>query len=309
MIIWLASYPKSGNTWLRSLLASYYFSNDGDFNFNLLQKIDQFPSYNHFKDYNKIFSNPTDTTEFWIEEQTKINSDNKIKLFKTHNALCKINGNSFTDNNNTLGAVYVVRDPRNVITSLANHYEINLDQAFEFMVTEQKAIIQKKEDSYVGFVALFSWIFHQTSWANNKLFPTLVIRYEDLQNETFLTLKKVINFIDNFDNSKSSFNKSYPEKPRSNDPSPNLSTISLACRYNILILGKFLIDPNRSLSPLSDIKFKLFFLNILRISFLSLPLLGMPIFIISNLNLKQLLLQEFVFLLLDLRLIYRIFLH
>ena len=212
MIIWLASYPKSGNTWLRSLLASYYFSNDGDFNFNLLQKIDQFPSYNHFKDYNKIFSNPTDTTEFWIEEQTKINSDNKIKLFKTHNALCKINGNSFTDNNNTLGAVYVVRDPRNVITSLANHYEINLDQAFEFMVTEQKAIIQKKEDSYVGFVALFSWIFHQTSWVNNKLFPTLVIRYEDLQNETFLTLKKVINFIDNFDNSKSSFNKDKAKK-------------------------------------------------------------------------------------------------
>ena len=212
MIIWLASYPKSGNTWLRSLLASYYFSKDGDFNFNLLQKIDQFPSYNHFKDYNKIFSNPTDTTEFWLEEQKKINSDNKIKLFKTHNALCKINGNSFTDSNNTLGAIYVVRDPRNVISSLANHYEINLDQAFEFMVTEQKAIIQKKEDSYVGFVALFSWIFHQTSWANNKLFPTLVIRYEDLQHETFLTLKKVINFIDNFDNLKSSFNKDKAKK-------------------------------------------------------------------------------------------------
>ena len=46
------------------------------------------------------------------------------------------------------------------------------------MTTEQKAIIQKKENSYVGFVAL--WIFHQASWTNNKLFPTLVIRYEDL---------------------------------------------------------------------------------------------------------------------------------
>ena len=206
MIIWLASYPKSGNTWLRSLLASYYFSKDGDFNFNLLQKIDQFPSYNHFKDYNKIFSNPTDTTEFWLEEQKRINSDNKIKLFKTHNALCKINGNSFTNNKNTLGAIYVVRDPRNVITSLANHYEINLDQAFEFMTTEQKGIIQKKGNSYVGFVALFSWISHLASWTNNKLFPTLVIRYEDLQNETFVTFSKVINFIDNLSKSKHHFN-------------------------------------------------------------------------------------------------------
>ena len=212
MIIWLASYPKSGNTWLRSLLASYYFSKDGDFNFSLLKNIDQFPSYDHFKNYNKIFTNPTDTTEFWLEEQEKINSDNKIKLFKTHNALCKINGNSFTNNKNTLGAIYVVRDPRNVITSLANHYEINLDQAFEFMTTEQKAIIQKKEDSYVGFVALFSWISHQTSWVNNKLYPTLVIRYEDLQNETFVTFKKVINFIDNLSKSKHHFKREKAKK-------------------------------------------------------------------------------------------------
>ena len=212
MIIWLSSYPKSGNTWLRSLLASYYFSKEGDFNFNLLKNIDQFPSYDYFKNYDKTFINPTDTAEFWIEEQKKINSNNKVKFFKTHNALCKINNYSFTDSKNTLAAIYIIRDPRNVITSLANHYEIDADQAFEFMTTEQKAITQKKENSYVGFVALFSWIFHQESWTNNKLFPTLVIRYEDLQNETFLTLKKVINFIEKQIRSKNSFNRDKAKK-------------------------------------------------------------------------------------------------
>jgi hypothetical protein len=212
MIIWLSSYPKSGNTWLRSLLASYYFSKEGDFNFNLLKNIDQFPSYDYFKNYDKTFINPTDTAEFWIEEQKKINSNNKVKFFKTHNALCKINNYSFTDSKNTLAAIYIIRDPRNVITSLANHYEIDADQAFEFMTTEQKAITQKKENSYVGFVALFSWIFHQESWTNNKLFPTLVIRYEDLQNETFLTLKKVIDFIEKQINSKNSFNRDKAKK-------------------------------------------------------------------------------------------------
>ena len=44
MIIWLASYPKSGNTFMRSLLASYFFSKDGNFNFDLIKNIKQFPS-------------------------------------------------------------------------------------------------------------------------------------------------------------------------------------------------------------------------------------------------------------------------
>ena len=44
MIIWIASYPKSGNTYLRSFLASYYFSKKGKFDFNLLMNITQFPS-------------------------------------------------------------------------------------------------------------------------------------------------------------------------------------------------------------------------------------------------------------------------
>ena len=43
MIIWLASYPKSGNTLMRSMLAAYFFSSDGKFNFELLDNIKQFP--------------------------------------------------------------------------------------------------------------------------------------------------------------------------------------------------------------------------------------------------------------------------
>ena len=50
MIIWLASYPKSGNTWVRSFLSAYYYSNDGKFNFSLLKKIRQFPSKDFFND-------------------------------------------------------------------------------------------------------------------------------------------------------------------------------------------------------------------------------------------------------------------
>ena len=77
MIIWIASYPKSGNTWLRSLLSSYYFSKDGSFDLNLLDKIKSFPNASYFKNYSDKFSNPEDTSKYWIEEQNKINKEKK----------------------------------------------------------------------------------------------------------------------------------------------------------------------------------------------------------------------------------------
>ena len=49
MFIWLASYPKSGNTLLRSMLAGYFFSTDGIYNFNLIKNIKQFPHGGTFK--------------------------------------------------------------------------------------------------------------------------------------------------------------------------------------------------------------------------------------------------------------------
>ena len=50
MIFWIASYPKSGNTWLRALISSYYYSKNGTFNDALLKKIDQFPTKKYFNE-------------------------------------------------------------------------------------------------------------------------------------------------------------------------------------------------------------------------------------------------------------------
>ena len=84
MIIWLASYPKSGNTWMRTMISSLLYTDDGVFDFSLLKKIDQFPEKKFFKNFVKDFSDFDNIKKNWIVAQDQINLDKQIKLFKTH---------------------------------------------------------------------------------------------------------------------------------------------------------------------------------------------------------------------------------
>ena len=131
MIIWIASYPKSGNTWVRSFLGTYLYSSDGQFNHNLMHKIHEFPDSQILKKYIDIknFHNLAKVSKHWIKVQSFINAfdlynyskDDHIFL-KTHSSMCKINGNNFTSEENTIAVIHVVRDPRNVILSMSNHF-------------------------------------------------------------------------------------------------------------------------------------------------------------------------------------------
>ena len=210
MIFWITSYPKSGNTWLRILLSSYYYTKDGFYDESVLKNIDQFPQKKFFNEFNYDPKVVTDTIKFWIKAQEKINQDKKLRFFKTHNAFGTLNNFDFTNNYNSIGCVYVVRDPRNVITSLKNFYEMNDDQAFKWITNKNQYIydVNKFEkDGYSDFQFISSWDTNFESWKIQKKIPIKIIRYEDLLNQTYKVLTEVITFINQTAISKEKINK------------------------------------------------------------------------------------------------------
>tara|TARA_B110000196_G_scaffold112250_1_gene97552 strand:+ start:295 stop:1140 length:846 start_codon:yes stop_codon:yes gene_type:complete len=209
MIIWIASYPKSGNTWLRSLLSSYFFSKNGVFNFNQLDNIKQFSCKNLNSSEINSSNYQTIVSKNWIPTQEIINKDKKIHFLKTHNAICSINGNSFTNQNNTVAAIYIIRDPRNVITSISNHYNLSLQDSLEFIKNKKKIIFpnKKKINNHDDFNFISNWSDHYSSWKNINFAPIKIIKYEDLTRDTNKTFISILEFLSkfikfNFDKSK-----------------------------------------------------------------------------------------------------------
>jgi Sulfotransferase domain. len=177
---------------------------------NVFKKIGQFPEKMHFTSFEYDKNIVTDTTRFWIKAQEKINDDNKLKFFKTHNAFGALNNNHFTNSKNSIGAIYVVRDPRNVITSLKNHYELNDEQALKWMMNEKNFIydVEKfKVDGYSDFQFVSSWNTNFKSWKSQKKIPIKIIKYEDLLNETYMVFKDVVEFINMTTNNKQKIDK------------------------------------------------------------------------------------------------------
>ena len=198
MFIWLASYPKSGNTLVRALLGSYFFSNDGIFSFESIKNIKQFPHVGLFENLGVDVKNENEIVKNYIKAQASINQKNAIQFLKTHSYLFNINNNPFTDLDNTLGAIYIVRDPRNVVTSYAHHNSISIKESAERMVNsihyggnEDSEHISDRTKVYLG-----SWSSNYNSW---KSFQSpgkyLLVKYEDLVNKKEEKLIEMLTFI------------------------------------------------------------------------------------------------------------------
>ena len=199
-IIWIASYPKSGNTWIRSIISNILFSNDYVFDFELLKNIIEFDlpkNYNFllkknnqdFYQLNKIEV----ISKYWIEAQKNYNLKKEKKFFKTHSANIGYLGNPYTSKDLTKGVIYLIRDPRDVVISYSKHLNKKIDEVI-FLMEQTNAITYTAKGNYP--VLLSRWDHHIKSWANLKV-PKIVIKYENLLENTHDVIKQLIMFLNN----------------------------------------------------------------------------------------------------------------
>ncbi len=194
MIIWLSSYPKSGNTWVRLFLDNL-LSPDKEFNINH-NLIGQFPLRNHFLNLSDNINDQDEFAKNCIKAQQKLNLDNSLKIFKTHNAFWNWGGgeHTFTNEENTLGVIYIIRDPRNIITSVLNYFhKKNYYEALKFM-KENKVL--GGNESEIGLPTIIgSWSNHYKSWKKFKK-NFLIIKYENLLKDPLTEFSKIINYLE-----------------------------------------------------------------------------------------------------------------
>ena len=198
-IIWISSYPKSGNTFLRAMLSAFFYSKDGIFKQDYLKNVAEFPrdffdlkSSNNFlneiKEYEKI--------------QKKISStDKEIIFLKTHLANLTINKIYPTINKDySICSIYIVRDPRNVILSLKNHYNVDIKECLNFLMNDKNFICMKKKDLSKGYTLILDWASNYLSWKNQKNINTIFIKFEDLVLEQEKTFIHILNELKKFMN-------------------------------------------------------------------------------------------------------------
>lgn len=187
-ILWLASYPKSGNTWMRAFLANL---------------ISDEPEPLPLKRIGELC--PSEPTEIWfrpfakgpvadmtaqeiaalrVKAQERAVSLNKnVMPMKTHSYLGEDCGHPIFSMKATYGAIYIIRDPRDVSVSGADHFGKTIDEMIA-MMADPLATCAAMPGAIVHELQS-SWSNHVESWTRWNHPGIFVVRYEDLLADPF----------------------------------------------------------------------------------------------------------------------------
>jgi hypothetical protein len=196
-VIWLASYPKSGNTWLRAFLHNLFRKPGEAYDINRLA--DFCTSESALGWYSEVAGGPVQGMSLAEiarlrpkvhRRLTQIFPDNVFA--KTHNALVESQGVPTVTMEYSAGAIYVIRNPLDVAISFADHYGRSLDEAIEMM--GRPGLATGMTDKHVQEV-LGSWSENVESWTGRPSPALHVMRYEDMLDRPLQSFGAVTRFL------------------------------------------------------------------------------------------------------------------
>jgi hypothetical protein len=195
-IIWLASFPKSGNTWVRSLLANYFQPPGKALDINSLRHFTTGDGRQDF--FDKANGRPFrgQTIEDWIKVRPKAlrliaASKPGHHFVKTHCQIAKIGPHELIMPEVTAAAIYLIRNPFDVALSYSRHLTVDIDTAIDRM-TDSTAT-QGSESRIMEVIG--RWDDHIRTWTNAPGLPLHVMRYEDMLLDSEKAFRAMFNFL------------------------------------------------------------------------------------------------------------------
>jgi len=168
-VIWIASYPKSGNTWLRFMLYAALYG---------LPK-------------NSI-DIPTKIPDIHRPLPTNLNP-NDTRYIKTHFQLT----DQHPHINDTLKAIHIIRNPKDVLLSVLNYHKLTEKEPWATTKKHYtKAFLNLGGDPDWANHGFGTWATHARSWRTTTKFPVLPLRYEDLKADPTTQLINILNFLE-----------------------------------------------------------------------------------------------------------------
>ena len=195
-LVWLASYPKSGNTWLRAFLANYFIAGPGPVPINAMQQISSgdssAPSYADLGRCDPARLAPGQVAALRQQHLERIAGNAPVNFVKTHCINRKIGPLPLIPARLTRAAIYIIRDPRDMVLSYADHFRLDAAGAVDAIGSVQNYVPgnPKTVMQWLG-----NWSDHVRSWTRARDFPVLTLRYEDILNDPAAAFLKVLKLI------------------------------------------------------------------------------------------------------------------